>query len=189
MAFTPLHPRLFLHCFLQPVYLPLHPCCCTLTPLKPHTAQVLRSSGPFVWNVREGKHLHTMRGRGSESLGPPCWNLVLSNRRTSVYLQPSCFLPRVSSPHLPHGPTWVSIPFHNEDSGLGALPSPATGGRMGCLTFLPPATWVSSSQPGARKPPRNLARFPFPHASRPCRSLRSRARSCLKNPRLGMMPR
>lgn len=53
--------------------------------------------------------------------------------------------------------------------------------------YLPPEPPLSSWGPGTHTP--GLTSLPSPHASRPCRSLRSRARSCLKKPRLGMMPR
>lgn len=182
----PLRHRLFLYCFLQPVHLPLQSCCCIPDTPSQHCSgpAQLRS---FCLESERGKHLNTMRGRDSESLGMPCWNLVLSSSQNHLTAQ---LLPsRVSSPHLSPCPNWLSIPFHKESQWPWGPSRSCHWGRMGCMAFLLPVSWVFSSQLGARKPPRNLAGFPSHHASRPCRSLRSRARSCLKKPRLGMMPR
>lgn len=159
-------------------------------PLTPPTAQVLQGSGSFCLESERGGHVDTMRGRDSESFGH-----TLLEPRAVLIIEASSYRPAASFPGSAAPPT--------DHSAQPGSPYPSTkgrwswgpftllplGGRVGCLAFLPPATWVFSSQQGARKAPRDLARSLSAHASRPCRSLRSRARSCLRKPRLGMMPR
>lgn len=145
----------------------------------------------------KGEHVGTKRRRGYKSPGPGGALAGIqwcADPRTNFCRQPSCFLPcwtpscvSIPLPTLTPHPTRTKSNGAPHLSPLRLLPTGEDGlsGPLAIchLGLLSPA--------GSQGPTPRLARppFPAPHASRPCRSLRSRARSCLKKPRLGMMPR
>lgn len=122
----------------------------------------------------------------------PGWSPEVSKSQ-DYYLQANFFFPWSA-------PSWVlpTLTLYllrtNSNGGFGPRPSPLTLLLTGEDGFSgPPATChLGLLSPAGSQGPTHLAQptsFPLLHASRPCRSLRSRARSCLKKPLLGMMPR
>lgn len=146
--------------------------------------------GPFCSDKRERGNTWAQRGEGALSHTSGALAAIQRglNPRTDFCLQPSCFLPWSA-------PTWVSITPHpikaNSNGGTMLQPSLSPAYRRGCVLWASPYLSLGLLSPTGSQGPMHLARTPFPtpQASRPCRSLRSRARSCLKKPRLGMMPR
>lgn len=147
--------------------------------------------GPFCFDKGErGTPGH--KGEGREALSH--WGHQLDsesngglNPRTNFCLQPSCSLLGVH-----HTLALTPHPITTSSNGGTMLqPSRSPAYKRGWGLWASPYLSLGLLSPAGSQGPTHLAQTPCPtpQASRPCRSLRSRARSCLKKPRLGMMPR